>query len=123
MGLGCQLLILEPLIPVLMVKSLGAILDASLSVETQITNVAKLVFSHLYQVRKLVLFLSPYDLATVTCNSHFQTRLLKLALVWATLATDLEAPTGQECSSMGSYVTLSLSPYETGTLPVALAPD
>ena len=47
------------------VKSLGVILDASLSMETQIAKVARQAFYHLRQVKQLAPYLSQDDLATV----------------------------------------------------------
>ena len=53
------------LTPVQLVKSLGIILDSSLSMEAQVANVTCLVFFHLRQARQLVPYLSTPDVATV----------------------------------------------------------
>lgn len=53
----------------LAVKSLDVILETSFSVDSQITNVARLTFFYLLQVRQLVPFLSLSELATVICGS------------------------------------------------------
>ena len=47
------------------VKSLGVTLDASLSMEAQISKVAHQAFCHLRQVKQLAPYLSQEDLATV----------------------------------------------------------
>lgn len=50
--------------PTLRVKSLGIILDDSLSVEAQLTASALLAFYHLQLPRQLVSYLAAWDLAT-----------------------------------------------------------
>ena len=47
------------------VKSLGVILDSTLSMEAQVANAACLAFFHLRQARQLAPYLSTPDLATV----------------------------------------------------------
>lgn len=66
-GFKCKLSTLDgaPLISVQTVKSLGIILDDSLSLKAQISNVAKPTFFQLCQARQLAPFLSLLDLATV----------------------------------------------------------
>lgn len=66
----------EPLIAVQTIKSLDMILDTSLLMEAQVTNVAGLVFLHLFQARQLALYLSCTDLASDPCNGQLQARRL-----------------------------------------------
>ena len=53
------------LTPVPSVKSLGVILDSSLTMEAQVANVTRVAFFHLRQARLLVPYLSAPNLATV----------------------------------------------------------
>ncbi|XP_053261122.1 uncharacterized protein LOC128421867 [Podarcis raffonei] len=53
------------LVPLPSVKSLGVILDASLSMEVQVTATPKATFFHLRRIMQLVPYLSRPDLATV----------------------------------------------------------
>ncbi|XP_054842011.1 uncharacterized protein LOC129334090 [Eublepharis macularius] len=80
---GIQLPALDgtPLATLPVVKSLGVLLDVSLSMEVQVTAVAKSAFFHLCQIRQLAPYLTPQDLVTVThatvtsrldyCNSFY----------------------------------------------------
>lgn len=54
-----------PLMPLLMVMSLGVLLDASLLGEAQVTNTAQSAFYGLWLVKQLLPYLSPHKLATV----------------------------------------------------------
>lgn len=62
-----QLIALDsvPLGPAQTIKSLGVILDSSLSMETQTTNFARLAFLLLHQAQQVASYLSCLDLATV----------------------------------------------------------
>uniref|UniRef100_A0A803T5Y0 Reverse transcriptase domain-containing protein n=1 Tax=Anolis carolinensis TaxID=28377 RepID=A0A803T5Y0_ANOCA len=55
----------EVLVPSATVKSLGVVLDSSLTMEAQITAISKQAFFHLRQARKLASYLSTEALATV----------------------------------------------------------
>lgn len=50
--------------PVPTISSLGVILDAFLSMEVQVINVARTVFYHLWLVSQLVPYLISHNLAT-----------------------------------------------------------
>uniref|UniRef100_A0A670IWM0 Reverse transcriptase domain-containing protein n=1 Tax=Podarcis muralis TaxID=64176 RepID=A0A670IWM0_PODMU len=77
------------LVPLPSVKSLSVILDASLSMEAQVTATAKATFFHLRRIKPLVPYLSRPDLATVIhatvisrldyCNSLYAGLPLKLS--------------------------------------------
>lgn len=89
-GLGFQPPTLDraPLRSTQTIRSLGVVLDTSICMEVQITNISKLVFYHLHQSRQLAPFFSCLDLATVIytmvisildyCNSFYADLPLKL---------------------------------------------
>lgn len=89
-GLGIRLPVLDGalLTPVSSLKNLVVILDASLTMEAHVTNIARLVFFHLSHTRQLAPFLLCPDLATVIfvmvtfkldyCNSLYAGLLLRL---------------------------------------------
>lgn len=90
--LGHHLLALDqaPLMLVPTTKSPAMILDASLSLETKVTNVARLVLLQLCQIRQLALLQSLSDLTTVihvmlTSRMDYYDTLyvsLPLRLIW-----------------------------------------
>ena len=89
------------LTPVVSARSLGVILDSTLSMESQVSTATHMPFFHLRQARQL----------------------LQLTLRRAALESAPETPAGAKCGSSGPHRDPVESTYYTSALPAALAPD
>ncbi|KAF7234862.1 50S ribosomal protein L1 [Varanus komodoensis] len=105
------------------VRSLGVLLDPELSLEAQVTVVARSAFLQLRLIHQLHPFLENNCLATVTRVGNFPIRFLQCALHGATLEDGQDTSIGTEYFCQAADGDWELFSYNPSSPSAPLAPD